>query len=200
MELMVGTLLSSILLIGFTLLGSGIWEQLSYEDVHEKVQRYGNYILDDISESFKKNNIGIRIDSYADGYSVVRVEFTDSNASDIKYSIDYMASDPVYQNIQKHQIHKNNQPIHKNNNAVNQYYNEFENKGYAVSISEFECEQLPIQVQKYQGEVNTNGPSLQGAVYVINLEIEIYKRVGDSMERYNTIDFERTLFVTDDFI
>ena len=43
-ELMVGTLLSSILLIGLTLLGSGIWGQLSYEDVHEKVQKYGNYV------------------------------------------------------------------------------------------------------------------------------------------------------------
>ena len=183
MELMVGTLLSSILLIGFTLLGSGIWGQLSYEDVHEKVQRYGNYVLDDISESFQKNNIDINLNSYVDNYSVVRVEFTDSNASDIKYSIAYMPSDPIHQNVQKYQVHKNNQPIHKNNDTVNQYYNEFENKGYAVSISEFKCE-----------------PSLQGAVYVINLEIEIYKRAGDSMERYNIIDFERTLFVTDDFI
>ena len=68
MELMVGTILSSILLIGFTLLGSGIWGQLSYEDVHEKVQRYGNYVLDDMAKSFTKADIDkIRIDSYTDG-------------------------------------------------------------------------------------------------------------------------------------
>ena len=35
-ELLVGLVLSSILLMGFTLLGSGVGAQLAYEDVHEK--------------------------------------------------------------------------------------------------------------------------------------------------------------------
>ena len=200
-ELMVGTVLSSILLIGFTLLGSGIWGQLSYEDVHEKVQRYGNYVLDDMSESFKENNIErIRIDSYADGYSIVRVEF-DDNTSDIKYSIDYMASNPLHDNVQRHQINKNNQAIHRSNDAVNQYYNEFENKGYAVSISKFKCNQLNFagNTEKY-GNRPYDGSQLTNAVYIVDLQIEIYKKMRSSMELYNTIDFQRTLFVTDEFI
>ena len=200
-ELMVGTLLSSILLIGFTLLASGIWTQLSYEDVHEKVQRYGNYVLDDMSESFKENNIErIRIDSYADGYSIVRVEF-DDNTSDIKYSIDYMDSNPLHDNVRRHQINKNNQSIHRNNDAVNQYYNEFENKGYAVSISKFKCNELDFagNTEKY-GNRPYDGNKLTNAVYIVDLQIEIYKKMKNSMELYNTIDFQRTLFVTDEFI
>ena len=201
MELMVGTVLSSILLIGFTLLGSGIWAQLSYEDVHEKVQKYGNYVLDDMSDAFKKNNIDkISIDSYTDGYSVVRVEFSNGNA-DIKYSVDYMTSNPMHENIQKHQINKNNQPIHKNNDNVNQYYNEFENKGYAVTISEFKCNELGFSTgtEKY-GNRPYDGNRLESSVYIVDLQIEIYKKDGISMKLYNTIDFQRTLFVTDEFI
>ena len=42
-----------------------------------------------MSKSFKENNIEkIRIDSYTDGYSIVRVEF-DNSAADIKFSIDF---------------------------------------------------------------------------------------------------------------
>jgi len=200
-ELMVSVVLSSILLIGFALLGSGIWGQLAYEDVHEKVQHYGNYVLDDMSESFKESDIErIRIDSYADGFSIVRVEFND-NTSDIKYSINYMGTDPLHENIQKHQINKNNQPIHKNNDGVNQYYNEFENKGYAVSISEFKCNELSSapSTLKY-GNRPYDGSRLESAVYIVDLQIEIYKKTRTSMELYNTIDFQRTLFVTDEFI
>ena len=200
-ELMVGTILSSILLIGFTLLGSGIWGQLSYEDVHEKVQHYGNYVLDDMAKSFTTSNIDkINIDSYTDGYSIVRVEF-DDNTADIKYSVDYMVSNPLHENIQKHQINKNNQPIHKNNDAVNQYYNDFENKGYAVTISEFKCNELGFSsgTEKY-GNRPYDGNQIESAVYIVDMQIEIYKKTGASMQLYNTVDFQRTLFVTDEFI
>ena len=196
---MVGTLLSSILLIGFTLLGSGIWGQLSYEDVHEKVQKYGNYVLDDMSRVFKKANIDkIRIDSYTDGYSIVRVEFDNGNA-DIKYSVDYMASNPLH-NITKHQINKNNEAIHGINETLNQYYNEFENKGYAVTISEFKCNELGFASGTEKYGDRHDGHQLESAVYIVDLQIEIYKKTGASMELYNTIDFQRTLFVTDEFI
>lgn len=201
MELMVGTVLSSILLVAFTLLGAGIWSHLSYEDVHEKVQKYGNYVLDDMSKSFSENQIDkIRIDSYTDGYSVVRVEF-DDNAQDIKYSVDYMPTDPLHYNVQKHQINKNNQPIHKNNDDVSHYYNEFENKGYAVTISKFKCNEIGYSsdTQKY-GNRPYDGNKIENAVYIVDLQIEIYKKTGFSMELYNTIDFQRTLFVKDEFI
>ena len=201
MELMVGTILSSILLIGFTLLGSGIWGQLSYEDVHEKVQRYGNYVLDDMAKAFTSADIEkIRIDSYTDGFSIVRVEF-DDNTADIKYSVDYMLSNPFHENVQKHQINKNNQPIHVNNDAVKQYYNEFENKGYAVSISKFKCNELSFSsgTEKY-GNRPYDGNRLESAVYIVDLQIELYKKIKNSMELYNTIDFQRTLFVIDEFI
>ena len=208
-ELMVGTLLSSILLIGFTLLGSEIWGQLSYEDVHEKVQRYGNYVLDDMSQSFRKSDIDkIRIDSYTDGYSVVRVEFDNGN-TDIKYSVDYMVSDPLH-NISQHQINKNNEPIHRNNNTMNQYYNEFENKGYAVTISEFKCTELTNVGNNTQfGEENPttrygyrpfDTAAFELAMYIVDLQIEIYKKVGALMELYNRVDFQRTIFVSDEFI
>ena len=112
-----------------------------------------------------------------------------------------MTSDPLHQNIQRHQINKNNQPIHKDNDAVNQYYNEFENKGYAVSISEFKCNELGFATgtEKY-GNRPYDGNQLESAVYIVDLQIEIYKKSGDFMELYNTIDFQRTLFVTDEFI
>ena len=201
MELMVGLLLSSVLLIGFTLLSSGIWGQLSYEDVHEKVQRYGNYVLDDISKAFNESNVvDIRIDSYADGYSVIRVEF-DDGTPDIKYSIGYMASDPLHENIQQQQVERNTQAIHRNNDAVNQYYNEFENKGYAVSISKFKCNQVGTpggpSTAKYG---NTPGGKLRQATYIVDMQIEIHRKTGDSMDLYNTIDFQRVLFVKEEFI
>ncbi len=140
MELMVGLLLSSILLIGFTLLGAGIWGQLSYEDVHEKAQRYGNYVLDNMAEEFNEPGVNnIRIDSY-DGFSVVRVESLED--LDVKYSISNMGSSSMHDNLPMHQVLKNNNPIHEDGSRSNYYYNEFENKGYAVTISKFKCNQI----------------------------------------------------------
>ena len=154
-----------------------------------------------MAESFKENNISnIRIDSYTDGYSIVRVEFN-NGVADIKYSIDYMITNSLHDNLGKHQINKNNEPIHENNNAINQYYNEFENKGYAVTISEFKCNELGFssETEKY-GNRPYDGNQLESAIYIVDLQIEIYKKDGISMELYNTIDFQRTLFVTDEFI
>ena len=54
-----------------------IFKQLSYEDVNQKILSYGNYVLDDISTSFKKPDIDeIRVDHY-DGFAIIRVEFKD---------------------------------------------------------------------------------------------------------------------------
>ena len=107
-------MLSSGVLIGLTFLMGGIFSQLSYEDVNQKVQNYGNYVLDDISKSFKKNNIDrISIDNY-DGFSIIRVWFTNSN-NEIKYSINSTVGG----------INKNNESIHVNNDNINQYFNDF---------------------------------------------------------------------------
>ena len=199
-ELMVGTLLSSILLIGFTLLGSGIWEQLSYEDVHEKVQRYGNYVLDDIGNAFTQSDISkISMNNWVDGFTTIQVWI--NNGNDISYDVQSIPSGPIDGNIAKNQINKNSIAIHKENDAVNQYYNEFENKGYTVSISKFKCNELGVSntMTKY-GNRPFDGTQFKNATYIVDLEIEIYKRVGADMELYNTIDFQRTLFVKSEFI
>ena len=56
-ELMITISLSTVMFIGFMLLGNGVWDQLSFEDVHEQVETYGNYVLDDIGDAFRKSNI-----------------------------------------------------------------------------------------------------------------------------------------------
>ena len=54
---MITLTLSTIMFIGFMLLGIGVWNQLSYEEVYSKVEIYGNYVLDDIGRSFRESNI-----------------------------------------------------------------------------------------------------------------------------------------------
>ena len=190
-EVLIGLMLSSGVLIGLTFLMGGIFSQLSYEDVNQKVQHYGNYVLDDISESFKKNNIDrISIDNY-DGFSIVRVWFTDSN-NEIKYSINSAASGG---------INKNNEPIHVNNDNINQYFNDFENKNYSVSISEFKCNELGSagSTERY-GNRPFDGNQLKNAVYIVDLQMEIYKKIQNELKLYNIVDFQRTIFVSDEFI
>ena len=71
-------------------------------------------------------------------------------------------------------------------------------KNYIITITDFKCERLPGSITKYQG-LNTNGQRLRDAMYVVNLEIEIYKIDGDSpgSDPYDTVNFERTIFVSD---
>ena len=184
----------SIFLIGFTLLGSGISRQLSYEDVHEKAQQYGSYVLDDMVESFKEPNISkIRIDPGVAGFSTIRVEFNDGT-SDIKYSV----SGPV---LGPNEIHKNNEPIHENNNTINQYFNQFKNHDYAVVISKFKCNELGYAGNtEFYGNRPFDGNKLENAVYLVDMQLKLYKEKKGVMELYNTIDFQRTIFVTDEFI
>ena len=189
-EVLVGLMLSSGVLIGLTFLMGDIFNQLSYENVNQKVQSYGNYILDDTSNAFKEPNIDrIRIDNY-DGFSIVRVDFTNST-NEIKYSV----------NSTSGEIDKNNEPIHLNNNNINQHFNDFENQNYSVSISEFSCNELGFagNTERY-GSRPFDGSKLRNALYIVDFQVEIYKKIRDEMELYNTIDFQRTIFVSDEFI
>jgi len=185
-----GLMLSSGVLICLTFLMGSIFSQLSYEDVNQKVQYYGNYVLDDISKSFKKNNIDrISIDNY-DGFSIIRVWFTDSN-NEIKYSI----------NSNVGGINKNNEPIHINNDNINQYFDDFENKNYSVSISEFKCNELGSagSTERY-GNRPFDGNQLKNAMYIVDIQMEIYKKIQNELKLYNIVDFQRTIFVSDEFI
>ena len=112
-----------------------------------------------------------------------------------------MPSNSSNNNVEQHQINKNNIPIHEENDAINQYYNEFENKGYAVSISKFKCNELgSVDNMTRYGNRPFDGTQFKNATYIVDLEIKIYKRVAAGMELYNTIDFQRTLFVKSEFI
>ena len=191
-EMLLGLLLSSGVIVGLTFLMSDIFNQLSYEDVNQKVQSYGNYVLDDISESFKLNNIeDISIGNY-DGYSIIRVNFPvlDDN-SEIKYSIDAVSGG----------INKNNEPIHANNNTLNQYFNDFENKNYSILVSEFSCSDLNSSesTERY-GPRPFDGSNFRSSLYIIDMQVEIYKKIRDELELYNIVDFQRTVFVNDEFI
>jgi len=188
-EVLVGILLSSGVLISLTYLMGNIFNQLSYEDVNQKITSYGNYVLDDIAESFKEPDIDkIRIDNY-DGYSIIRVEF-DDNSADIKYSHNLLEG-----------IMKDNEPIHENNNTVDQYFNDFENSNYSIVISEFKCNELGYagNTDKY-GNRPFDGSEFKNAFYVVDMQIEIYKDIKNMLEFYNVVDFQRTIFVSDEFI
>ena len=202
-EVIIGIMLSSGVLISLTFLMSDIFNQLSYEDVNQKIQSYGNYVLDDISESFKKNNIDrISLSSF-DGNSIIRVWFTNSN-SEIKYSVDSAYG----------VINKNNEPIHANNDHMNQHFNDFENKNYTVVISDFRCIELD-QASDVPGENplssnggssdrygnrNYDGADFQNALYIVDFQMEIYKKIKNDIKLFNIIDFQRTIFVNDEFI
>ena len=201
-------------MVAFTILGSGVWEQITYEDVQEKVQRYGNYVLDDIAQAFRESDIHeIDMTSYADNFSIIRIKFAKDNfgngKSDVSYSVEY--AEPLH-NITQHLIYKNDQPIHKwndsnwehyehlqgyNGHSLDHHYNEFENANYIVTIASFKCTKLPGNIPKYQGLYNTNQQRLKDAVYVVDLEIEIHKIDGDSPKYYDTVNFNRTVFVSD---
>lgn len=191
-EMLLGLLLSSGVIVGLTFLMSDIFNQLSYEDVNQKVQSYGNYVLDDISESFKLNNIeDISIGNY-DGYSIIRVNFPVlDNNSEIKYSIDAVSG----------AINKNNEPIHANNNTLNQYFNDFENKNYSILVSEFSCSDLNSagSTERY-GSRPFDGSNFRSSLYIIDMQVEIYKKIKDELRLYNVVDFQRTVFVNDEFI
>ena len=188
-EVLVGMLLSSGVLISLTYLMGNIFNQLSYEDVNQKIITYGHYVLDDIAESFKEPNIDkIRIDNY-DGYSIIRVEF-DDDSNNIKYN-----------NNNNIGIMKDNEPIYENNNTVNQYFNDFENSNYSIVISEFKCNELGYagNTDKY-GNRPFDGAEFKNAFYIVDMQIEIYKDIKNTLEIYNVVDFQRTIFVSDEFI
>ena len=85
--------------------------------------------------------------------------------------------------------------------SLNQFYNQFENKGYAVSISKFKCNELGVinNMSKY-GNRSFDSNRLKNATYIVDMQIEIYKRSGSEMKLYNTIDFQRTLVVKNEII
>ena len=196
-ELMVTLLLSTMVYIGFGMLGSGVSNQLSYEDVNQKVQHYGNYILDDIYKSFKEANVSyIAVDTHL-GKSVIRVKFKDG-APDIKYQV--VESPNPFFNNNNTQIFKNNELIHKNNDDIDEGYNQFENKNYFVEITRFECNEYDHaegMVGKYGAGAIAN---IDNVFYVVDLQIDIYKKSGSELKHYNTVDFQKTIFVTDEFI
>ena len=37
-------------------------------------------------------------------------------------------------------------------------------------------------------------------IYIVDLQIEIHKEADGQLELYNTMDFQKTIFVTDEFI
>ena len=188
-ETLIGIFLSSGVLISLVYFMGTIFNQLSYEDVNQKIVSYGNYVLDDISESFKEPNIDkIRIDNY-DGYSIIRVEF-DDNSADIKYN-----------NSPADGIMKDNEPIHENNNTLDQYFNDFENANYSVRVSEFKCNELGYAggTDKY-GNRPYDGSELKNAFYIVDMQVKIYRDIKNELKLYNTIDFQRTIFVSNEFI
>ena len=193
-ELMVTVSLSTIVFVGLMLLSNGVWNQLSYEDVYENVERYGNYILDDISDSFRQSDVDyIELDNAFDT-TIIRVKFGD-NSADIKYSVQELGqpllSGNITTNIRNKIILKNNAPI----DLAQNYYN-FQNKGYAVTISEFKCSPYSYQA-KYGASAASD---LSTAIYIVDMQIEIHKESNGQLELYNVMDFQKTIFVTDEFI
>tara|TARA_Y100000814_G_scaffold60147_1_gene37286 strand:- start:372 stop:998 length:627 start_codon:yes stop_codon:yes gene_type:complete len=193
-ELMASMSISAIMFLGFMVLGGGVSNELSYEDVYETVERYGNYVLDDISESFRQSDVDyIELDN-AFETTIVRVKFS-SDRNPIKYNIQELEqpllAGNVATNIRNKRILKDNAPIDPFLNYTN-----FENKGYAVTISEFRCSPYSYQ-GKYGGAASNN---LSGSVYIIDMQIEIHEVSGNQLALCNTIDFQKTIFVTDEFI
>ena len=198
-ELLVGTVLTSILFSGFMLFSSGIWKQLSYEDVHEKVQQYGNYILNDIAREFLKTDIQrIDLSLFESNYDIIRIYYND-DFNYTQYSSE-SGSGQINDTYQR-TITKNRRPIHRENDSMNQFYNEFENKGYSVSISKFKCARLGVNnsMAKY-GNRSFDSNDLKDATYIVDMQVEIYKKNGDNVALYNTIDFQRTLFMKNKII
>ena len=199
-ELMVTMSMSTIMFIGFMLLGNGVWDQLSFEDVHEQVETYGNYVLDDIGNAFRKSNID-RIDlNNSFGTSIIRVEFSDGS-SDIKYNVQQLGqpllAGNIVTNVRNKIILKNNEAMMGPvvNGQIHNYF-QFENKGYAVTISEFKCSPY-----EYEGKYGASaGTDLRNALYIIDMQIEIHKRSGSQLKLYDVVDFQKTIFVTDEFI
>ncbi len=195
-EMLIGAILSSILLIGFGLLGVGIWTQISYEDVCAKVDQYGNNVLDNMSDSFKLSNVqDIGLRSY-DGFDVVTVQRDD--ATNIKYDIRTIAQSNGYE---LNELEINDDSFHKENESSNLYYNEFEKKGYATSITEFRCTPIGFTPEdnKY-GATDGESGDLSKSMYIVDLQITIYKMISGRPEIYNTVDFQRTLYITNEFI
>ena len=42
--------------------------------------------------------------------------------------------------------------------------------------------------------------NIDNVFYVVDLQIDIYKKSGSELKHYNTVDFQKTIFVTDEFI
>ena len=198
-ELLVGTVLTSILFSGFMLFSSGIWKQLSYEDVHEKAQQYGNYILNDIAREFLNTDIqNINISTFESNYNTINIYYND-DFDHTQYSINSALGQ--VNDVSQQKINKNSGPIHEENETMNQFYNEFENKGYAVSISKFKCAKLGENnsMTKY-GTRSFDSNSLKNATYIVDMQIQIYKKTGANVALYNAIDFQKTLFVKNKII
>ena len=119
--------------------------------------------------------------------------------SDIKYHVQEVAN--PFHNKSNHLVLKNNEPIYQNNNHIENHYNEFSNKGYAVTISEFACSRLADNYQNQYGDDSNPSGTLRDAVYIVDLQIEIYKEQSNGhLELYNTVDFQKTIFVSNVFI
>jgi len=194
-ELMVTMSLSTVMFIGFMLLGIGVWDQLSFEDVHDQVETYGNYVLDDISDAFRESNIDkIDLDNSFDT-SIIRVKFNDR--PNIKYKVQELGGPLLAGNIA---TNVRNKIIFKDIGTgsfpmMNNYF-QFENKGYAVTISEFNCSPYAYE-PKYGASAGSN---LRNALYIINMQIEIHKKSGSQLKLYDVVDFQKTIFVIDEFI
>ena len=186
-ELLLGIMLSSSVLIGLTYFLGSISNQLSYEDVNELVVDYGNYVLDDISESFRERGIR-RINSTTyDGFSTIRVEFEQAlGLEDIKY------------NVGGSLIMKDNQPMTKSYDITN-----LENQNYEVEITAFKCSELDdgdwasYHSERYGDDVSNR---LENALYTLEFQVTIYKYINNEREEYSVKDFQRTVFIIDEFI
>ena len=210
-EVIIGIMLSSGILISLTFLMSDIFNQLSYEDVNQKVQSYGNYVLDDISESFRVDNLEeVSIGSF-DGNSIIRIFHTDEydNTEETKYSVDSGLGI----------INKNNNPIHNENKDYIdsyrfKYLNDLENKNYRIVVSDFSCLELEsISGSSFGGSPlganspgadrygpRSDGGKFKDALYVVGFQMQIYKQINDDLELFNVVSFQRTVFVHNEFI
>ena len=121
--------------------------------------------------------------------------FVNDGSSDIKYNVQQLGqpvlAGNIATNVRNKIVLKNNEPIYQIHN-----YNQFENKGYAVTISEFKCSPYT-----YEGKYGASaGSNLRNALYIIDMQIEIHKKTGSQLDLYDVVDFQKTIFVVEEFI
>ena len=77
----------------------------------------------------------------------------------------------------------------------------FENKNYSILVSEFSCSDLNSagSTERY-GSRPFDGSNFRSSLYIIDMQVEIYKKIKDELRLYNVVDFQRTVFVNDEFI